>query len=149
MSHARLKIRDRVVSILEAAQVADTVTKSRVYPLPADTVSAALVYTNNEVVNQEATTLTYPRRLGRDLLLVIEVVARDSSRLDDRLDVLCAGVENAIGADNTLGGMVKDCVLTDTVITHSFDGDAPIGSARMQFRVQYRTSETDAGSVIS
>ena len=58
-------------------------------------------------------------------------------------------LENAIGADNTLGGMVKDCVLTDTVITHSFDGDAPIGSARMQFRVQYRTSETDAGSVIS
>jgi hypothetical protein len=149
MSHARLKIRDRVVSILEAAQVADTVTKSRVYPLPADTVSAALVYTNNEVVNQDQTTLNYPRRLGRDLLLVIEVVARDSSRLNDRLDVLCAGVENAIGADNTLGGMAKDCVLNDTVITHSFDGDAPIGSARMQFRVQYRTSETDAGSVIS
>lgn len=149
MSHARLKIRDRVVSILEAAQVADTVTKSRVHPLPADTVSAALVYTNNEVVNQDQTTLGYPRRLGRDLTLAIEVVARDSARLDDRLDVLCAGVENAIGADNTLGGMVKDCVLTDTVITHSFDGDAPIGSARMQFRVQYRTSETDAGSVIS
>lgn len=149
MSHARLKIRDRVVSILEAAQVADTVTKSRVYPLPAGTVSAALVYTNNEIVNQDQTTLGYPRRLGRDLTLAIEVVARDSARLDDRLDVLCAGVENAIGADNTLGGMVKDCVLTDTVITHSFDGDAPIGSARMQFRVQYRTSETDAGSVIS
>lgn len=149
MSHARLKIRDRVVSILETAEVADTVTKSRVYPLPADTVSAALVYTNNEVVNQEQTTLTYPRRLGRELTLAIEVVSRDSARLDDRLDVLCANVENAIGADPTLAGMVKDCALTDTVVSHSFDGDAPIGSARMQFRVQYRTSELDAGSIIN
>jgi hypothetical protein len=44
--------------------------------------------------------------------------------------------------------MVKDCALTDTVVTHSFDGDAPIGSARMQFRIMYRTSELDAGSII-
>jgi len=83
-----------------------------------------------------------------DLTLAIEVVSRDSARLDDRLDVLCANVENAIGADPTLAGMVKDCALTDTVVTHSFDGDAPIGSARMQFRIMYRTSELDAGSII-
>jgi len=69
--------------------------------------------------------------------------------LDDRLDVLCANVENAIGADPTLAGMVKDCALTDTVVSHSFDGDAPIGSARMQFRIMYRTSELDAGSIIN
>lgn len=147
MSHARLKIRDRVVSILEAAAVASVVSPSRVYPLAADTISAVLVYTNTEVIAD--TTLTAPRRLSRELVLVIECVARDSARLDDRLDVLCADVENAIGADNTLGGLVKDCLLSDTTITHSFQGDAPIGSARMQFRVQYRTSETDAGSVIS
>lgn len=147
MSHARLRIRSRVRDILEAAEVAPVVSKSRVYPLPADTLEAVLVYTNTEVVAE--TTLTYPRKLSREMVLVIECVARDSAQLDDRLDMLCANVENAIGADNTLGGAVKDCLLTDTSITHTFQGDAPIGSARMQFRVQYRTSETDAGSVIS
>jgi hypothetical protein len=149
VSHARRTIRERVVSILEAAQVADSVSASRVYPLAAGTVSAALVYTNSEIVSDASSTLTAPRHLGRELVLVVECVARDSRHLDDRLDNLCANVENAIGADNTLGGLVKDCIRLDTAITHTFDGDAPIGSARMQFRVQYRTSEADAGSVIS
>lgn len=147
MAHARTQIRDAVVTILENATVADTVSKSRVYPIPANTVSMALVYTNTETVLE--TTLTYPRGFTRELTLNIDCVARDSDFLDDRLDRLCEAVENAIGADHTLGGVVKDCVLTDTQITLDFNGDAPIGSAKMQFRVMYRTAETDAGTIIS
>lgn len=147
MAHARKQIRDEVVTILTNAQVADTISKSRVYPIPANTVSMALVYTNTDSVSQ--TTLTYPRKFDREMMLVVECVARDSDYLDDRLDRLCEAVENAIGADNTLGGKVKDCILMDTQITLDFSGDAPIGSARMQFRVSYRTAETDAGTIIS
>jgi hypothetical protein len=147
MAHARTQVRNAVVSMLQTAAVADTVSKSRVYPIPADTVSMALVYTNAEAIPQ--TTLTYPRKFERELNLVVECVARDSDYLDDRLDRLCEAVENAIGADNTLGGVVKDCVLSDTQVTLDFSGDAPIGSARMQFRVSYRTAETDAGTIIS
>jgi hypothetical protein len=147
MAHARKQIRDEVVTILTNAQVADTISKSRVYPIPANTVSMALVYTNTDSVSQ--TTLTYPRKFDREMMLVVECVARDSDYLDDRLDRLCEAVENAIGADNTLGGKVKDCILIDTQITLDFSGDAPIGSARMQFRVSYRTAETDAGTIIS
>ena len=147
MGHARQDIRDAVYSILTTAAVADTVSKSRVYPMAANTVTAALIYTNTEVVTE--TTLTYPRKFNRELTLVVECVARDSDYLDDRLDRLCEAVENAIGADNTLGGVVKDCVLSDTQVTLDFSGDAPIGSARMQFRVSYRTAETDAGTIIS
>ncbi len=146
MSHARRTIRDRVVQILEAAEVAQTVSASRVHPLPADVLAAALVYANSESVT--GTTLTYPRTYHRELQLVIEVVSRDTRHLDDRLDNLCANVENAIGADHTLGGLVKDCQLTDTALTMSFDGDAPIGAARMVYRTLYMTSETDAGSVV-
>ena len=147
MAHARKTIRDSIVTILTNAAVADTVSKSRVYPIPAETVSMALVYTNTETVAQ--TTLTYPRKFDRELNVVIECVARDADYLDDRLDRLCESVENAIGADNTLGAVVKDCVLIDTQISLDFSGDAPIGSARMQFRVVYRTAETDAGTIIS
>jgi hypothetical protein len=147
MAHARKQIRDEVVDILTTAEVADTISKSRVYPIPADTITMALVYTNTDTVAQ--TTLTYPRKFDREMILVVEVVARDADYLNDRLDRVCESVENAIGADHTLGGKVKDCILTDTQITLDFSGDAPIGSARMQFRVSYRTSETDAGTIIS
>lgn len=147
MAHARKQVRDAIVSVLETANVADSVSKSRVYPIPAQTVSMVLVYTNSESITQ--TTLTYPRRLEREMLLVVECVARDSDYLDDRLDRICESVENAIGADNTLGGVVKDCVLIDTQLTLDASGDAPIGSARMQFRVMYRTAETDAGTIIN
>lgn len=147
MAHARQQVRDAVVTILTTAQVADTISKSRVYPIPADTVSMALVYTNSETIPQ--TTLTYPRKFEREMMMMIEVVARDSDYLDDRLDRLCESVEDAIGADNTLGGLVKDCVLTDTQISLDFSGDTQIGSAKMQFRVSYRTAENNAGTIIS
>lgn len=147
MGHARQDIRDAVYNTLTAASVADSVSKSRVYPLAADTVTAVLIYTNSEVVTD--TTLTYPRKFNRELTLVVECVSRDPNFLDDRIDAVAASVENAIGADNTLGGFVKDCVLIDTAITMDSSGDAPIGSARLQFRVVYRTDETDAGTIIS
>lgn len=147
MAHARKQVRDEVIEILTTAAVAETISKSRVYPIPPNTVSMVLVYTNSESISQ--TTLTYPRKFDREMMLVIECVARDSDYLDDRLDRLCESVENAIGADNTLGSVVKDCILMDTQITLDFSGDAPIGSARMQFRVSYRTAETDAGTIIS
>lgn len=147
MAHARKTIRDAVVTILTNASVAATISRSRVYPIPAGTTTIALVYTNSESIVQ--TTLTAPRKFERELILVVEVVTRDSSDLDDGIDTLCKNVENAIGASNTLGGVVKDCILIDTQVTLDFSGDAPIGSARMQFRVSYRTSETDAGTIIS
>lgn len=147
MAHARTTIRNTVVTILQTAAVADTVSRSRVYPIPANTSTMALVYINSDsIVN---TTLTYPRKFEREATLIVECIARDSSDLDIRLDDLAASVENAIGASNTLGSVVKDCVLTDTQITLDFSGDAPIGSARMQFRVSYRTAETNAGLIIS
>ena len=147
MAHAREQVRNAVVSVLTTAAVATTISKSRVWPIPAGSNSVVLVYTNTESIPQ--TTLTYPRKFDREMNLIIECVARDISTLDDRLDDLCEAVEDAIGADNTLGGVVKDCVLTDTQITLDSTGDAPIGSARMQFRVLYRTAETDAGTIIS
>jgi hypothetical protein len=147
MAHAREQVRNAVVTTLTNAGVATTISKSRVWPIAAKSDSVVLIYTNTESIPQ--TTLTYPRKFERELGLVIECLARDIYALDDQLDSLCEAVEDAIGADNTLGGLVKDCVLSDTQITLDASGDAPIGSARLQFRVYYRTAETDAGTIIS
>lgn len=142
MAHVRQQIREAFATVLTNANVASVISSSRVYPLPSTTTTAALIYTNTDSVTD--TTLTAPRNLTRELIIVVECVARKLADLDDQLDTLCKNVENAVGANNTLGGLVKDCILADTIITHDFNGDAPIGSARMQFRVMYRTAENNA-----
>ena len=141
MSHARQQIREKVASILTTANAAAVISQSRVYPLPPNTTTAALIYTNAEVIAD--TTLTYPRKQMRELTLVVEAVTRAVSDLDDEMDTLCVSIEEAIANNHTLDGLAKDTSLIDTTITHDFSGDAPIGNARLQFRVQYRTAEND------
>jgi hypothetical protein len=142
VSHVRQQLRERVASVLTTAAVAGVIAQSRVHPLPAGTSTAALIYTVSETVTE--TTLTRPRKLSRELVLAIELVARATADLDDTLDGLCVKAEEAIGADPTLNALAKDCVLRTTTITQRFEGDAPIGSARLEFVVLYRTSETDS-----
>jgi hypothetical protein len=141
-SHVRKQIRDKVAQVLATANAAAVIAESRVYPLPPDMTSAVLVYSNSDVVVDS--TLTAPRKLQRELTIVCECVVRAVTNLDDEMDAVCLKVENALGADNTLAGIVKDCILADTQITHDFSGDAPIGNARIQFRVTYRTAEGNA-----
>lgn len=142
MAHVRQQIREAFTTVLVNAGVASSISKSRVYPLPPETTTAVLIYTNIDSVIDS--TLHAPRNLTRELIIVVECVARKIGGLDDELDTLCKNVENAVGANNTLTGLVKDCVLVDTSITHDFTGDVHIGSARMQFRVMYRTAENNA-----
>lgn len=149
MAHVRQQIRERVASLLTTANVASIVAQSRVYPLMPGNV-AALVYATNETV--EAATLTYPRKLSRTLSLIVEVMRRNaaasSGDLDDSLDTLCVAVEEAIAADQTLNGLADDIILASTQVTMSGDGDAPIGVARMEFIVSYRTTETDVETAV-
>lgn len=142
MSHVRQQIREKVALTLGTASVAATVSQSRVHPLTAGTTTAALVYTVSESVTDS--TLTRPRKLTRELVLAVELVARATADLDDTLDGLCVKCEEAIGADPTLAGLAKDTILRTTTINQRFEGDAPIGSARLEFLVMYRTSETDS-----
>jgi hypothetical protein len=146
VSHARQQIREKIGTILTTANAASVISQSRVYPIPPDTTTAALIYTNTEVVLE--TTLTRPRKQTRELTVVIEAVARSVANLDDALDTLCVTIEEAIANNPTLDTLAKDIALVDTSITHDFSGDAPIGNARMQFRVLYRTAENDVETII-
>jgi hypothetical protein len=146
VSHARQQIREKIGSILTAANAAAVISESRVYPIPPDSTTLALIYTNSEIVAE--TTLTRPRKQNRELTVVIEAVARSVSNLDDAMDTLCVSIEEAIANNPTLDGLAKDVALVDTSITHDFSGDAPIGNARLQFRVLYRTAENDVETII-
>jgi len=143
--HVRQQIREQIGAILVTASVATTITQSRVYPLPPGT-TAALVYTLTEAVTNS--TLTYPRKQERSLTLIVELVTRAVSNLDDALDDLCVLAEHAIANNQAVDGLADDIFLASTAITHSFDGDAPIGSARLEFIVNYRTVENIVSTAV-
>jgi hypothetical protein len=145
MAHVRQQIRERIGSVLTTAAVATTITQSRVHPLPPGS-TAALIYTLTEAVTNS--TLTYPRKQERSLTLIVELVTRAVSNLDDALDDLCVLAEQAIANDQTVNGLADDVFLASTAITHSFDGDAPIGSARLEFIVMYRTVENSVSTAV-
>jgi len=145
MAHVRQQIRERVGSVLTTAAVATTITQSRVHPLPPGT-TAALIYTTEEQIT--GSTLTYPRKQERSLTLVVELVTRAVSNLDDALDDLCVLAEQAIANDQTVNGLADDIALASTTIQQTFDGDAPIGSAKLEFIVSYRTVENAVSTAV-
>jgi len=145
MPHVRQQIRERIGSVLTTAGVASTVSQSRVHPVPPGS-TVALVYTGNEQVS--ATTLTYPRKQERSLLVVVELMTRAVSNLDDALDDLCVLAEQAIANDQTVNGLDDDIALTQTTITQTFDGDAPIGAAKLEFICLYRTVENAVSTAV-
>lgn len=145
MAHVRQQIRERIGSVLTTAAVASTIAQSRVHPLPPGT-TAALIYTTAETVT--GSTLTYPRKLERGMTVMVELITRSVSNLDDALDDLCVLAEQAIANDQTVNGLADDIALVATTITQTFEGDAPIGSARLEYLVSYRTVENSVATAV-
>jgi len=83
------------------------------------------------------------RTLMRELSLSVEVYVRVNEKFDDDIDALCVQIEEAIAADYTLNGLVKDTILTSTEI--DFDGEAerPVGVARLTYTIRYVTTIGD------
>jgi hypothetical protein len=79
----------------------------------------------------------------RELSLSVEVYVRVNERFDDDIDALCVQIEEALAADYTLNGLVKDTILSSTEI--DFDGEAekPVGVARLTYTIRYVTTIGD------
>lgn len=138
--HAREQIREAVATIVTGlATTGARVFKSRVYPLATANLPGLCVYTLNETSQPEI--MRTPRRLVRDLTIMIEGYARAADDVDAALDDIAADVETAIGTDATLGGMVRRVHLSQTEIVMTGDGDQPIAVVRMSFSAEYATYE--------
>jgi len=66
-----------------------------------------------------------------------------TASLDSAIDAIAVQIEEAIGADFTLGGIAKESVLTSTSIDFSGETEQPVGIATLTFSVRYVTSLTD------
>lgn len=150
MAHARAQIRDAVVSALTGL----TTTGSRVYSgrtraLAKDHQPSLLVYATSETSDVDAS----GRKLLRILLLVVEgrVVATGASAASDiesTLDTVASEVEARLTREPSLGGLAQELTLTRTVINAVSPGESHAGEVRMEFRVAYRTRETEPQTAV-
>lgn len=137
MKHHRQVIREQVATLL--APVGITVRRTRIYPY--DSLPAISVWMNQErVTNENSSSLNTPARYTREAELVIEVSAEAVNNVDDALDDYVARVESALAADLTLSDTVTECILERTSFQVFGEGDKPVMTARMSYRVWYRTT---------
>ena len=81
--------------------------------------------------------------MSREMDVQIDIVVRATDTFDDDVDAIAVQVEESIGADIRLGGLVKDIVLTATQIEYDGDAERPIGVASLTFSTRYVTSIED------
>jgi phosphoenolpyruvate-protein kinase (PTS system EI component) len=146
MSHVRKQIRDQFVTLLTAGVtlVSSRVFATRVYPLtqaklPAITVTAGAE--TSGLMTMGATMSV--KSLDRTVEITVSIYENATASLDSAVDAIAVQVEEAIGADFTLGGIAKESVLTSTSIDFSGETEQPVGIATMTFAVRYVTSLTD------
>jgi hypothetical protein len=132
--HKRQAIREAVKALLLGhTNAGNAVYVTRKAPVGAPSPAIA-IYTLGESAADEDTA---PRILKRSLDLMIEVFAAGETA-DNQLDDLSVQIEAAMHQDETLGGIVDDCVLSDTEAEFFLEGAKLVGLLRMVYQVTYR-----------
>jgi hypothetical protein len=138
--HARQQIRDAVATICTGLTTTGArAYRSRAYPMASAELPGLCVYTTQEASQPEI--MRAPRRLLRELSIVVECYARATDAVDATLDTIAAEVETAIGTDPTLGSKVRRVHLSQTETMLMNDGEQPVGVARLTFTAEYATYE--------
>lgn len=136
MTHKRKRIRDAVVSMLEAIPGWNgRVFSNRARPTEAAELPTFLVYSLTEDANEISTGGT----LLRDLTIAVELRAAVTLSLDDTLDGMAEKVEVAMAADRRLGKRAVTSRLTGTTIGLDGEGESRQAVATLTYVVQYQT----------
>lgn len=141
MAHARQQIR----AAFATAVTGLTTTGARVhtwraYELAEDGLPALRVYTPVEDIDNDD-------GLGdvatRRLTVVCEAVVRASSTVENTVDTICVEVEEAIAADETLGGVAEWCRLDAFESEIDDEAHQPTMLATLRFIAQYHVATND------
>ena len=146
MAHVRKQIRDQFVTLLTAgvSLVSSRVYATRVYPLTQAKLPAITVTIGSESSGLMTMGATMgSKSLDRTVDISVSVYENATASLDSAIDAIAVQIEEAIGADFTLGGLAKESVLTSTSIDFSGETEQPVGIATLTFSVRYVTSLTD------
>ena len=142
MAHINQQIRDRVADIIGALPFfSGRVYKMRSYALDDAKLPAAVVYTNSQ--SSSLVSIGF-RTLQGSLNLTVDIHIKGSSAtIVNAIDDACVLIEDAIGSDFSLNGLVKSCVLTETDVDINVEGEKPTASARLSYVAEYVTSIAD------
>lgn len=140
-NHVRQQIREAIGALLTGlTTTGNHVYQSRLLPLQDDELPALVISTNSEKI--DVLSVNFNPMLERYLDVVVAVVAKVTSNIDDVLDGSIKEVEQALNASievNTLNGLVKEIVLTDIDIEMNATSEKPIGQALLTFKASYYT----------
>jgi uncharacterized Rossmann fold enzyme len=140
-NHVRQQIRESIaVALTGLTTTADRVYQSRLLPFQDDELPALVISTNTEKI--DSLSVNFNPVLERSLVVVVAVVAKATSNIDDVLDGSIKEVEQVLNSSieaNTLNGLVKDIVLTDIDIEMNATSEKPIGQALLSFTASYYT----------
>ena len=142
MAHMNQQIRDRVATIIGALPFfSGRVYKMRSYALDEAKLPAAVVYTNSQTSSLVSIGF---RTLQGSLNLTVDIhINGSSATIVNQIDDACVLIEDAIGSDFSLNGLVKSCVLTETDVDINVEGEKPTASARLSYVAEYVTSVDD------
>lgn len=147
MSHARTQIRQAVLTLLKNnTSAGNNVFEERVYPLDDPKLPALLVYTKEEVIEEKS--ISYPRTQARQLSLTVEAYAKAHTNADAVADGLALEIEQLIATDPTLGGLVKDSMLSATETRLSGEGEQPVATVMLTYAVMYSVKENAPQTLI-
>jgi hypothetical protein len=105
--------------------------------LEASELPGLKVFTGSEAV--EVIEISSNPLQERNLTVTVTAVAKAVSDLDDALDQMIKEVEVAVASSSTLGGLVKDVVLTGSDVEMNADAEMPTGQAVLTFNANYYT----------
>jgi hypothetical protein len=138
--HRRQAVREAIGTALTGLTTTGSrVFQSRVYPLETADLPGLLIFTGGETISPS--TIHGPAVLERTLTVRVVGVARQTSNLDDTLDLIVKEVEIAV-AGMSIAGIATEITLT-SIDEPELTGtsDQPTGQATMNFEVGYFTAE--------
>lgn len=117
----------------------DRVFAQRTIELDPEELPLILVSCREEE-NQAMSVSEWDATDRRTLAIHVECIALALDDVDDRLDALCLGVEQAIGSLLVEGLETASFRLLRTESDVDREGEVPIGAARMTFQARYLTN---------
>lgn len=146
MTHIRQQVRNKITEkVKTVSDLKNSTFESRVYELAQKDLPAALIFTENELLEK----MTVQNKIQKRMVeTVVYLFARSDDHIENALDELSEKVENAILLDQTLGGLAVETFLDNTSLLIGGDPDAPTGASRMSFVTTVVTQQGESGSPI-